>query len=138
MPVPKISRLLAVVLFTWVAVFSVRPAAAVPSISVEEAVDICRAGFAPPDGQAASAARRSMCIALIDGVVGTIVQIAAMAGTGKSAAQARAGLFCIPGDEPYERLSDVFVRFARENTRYRDRAAAAIFVAAFAAKYPCS
>jgi Ssp1 endopeptidase immunity protein Rap1a len=43
-----------------------------------------------------------------------------------------------PGDESYERLSDVFIRFARANPQHNDRAAAAIFVAAFAASYPCN
>ena len=115
-----------------------RPAASVPSISVAEAVKICEAGLTPPSGQAASASRRSACVAYIDGVVGTVAQIAALAAISQPTGQDRRALFCIPGDEPYERLSDVFVRFARANPQHNDRAAAAIFVAAFAASYPCN
>jgi hypothetical protein len=112
-------------------------AAAVPSISAAEAVDICEAGFAPPNGQTASASRRNACVAYIDGVVGTVAQISAMAEIAKPSGHSRTGLFCIPGDEPYERLSNVFIRFARANPQHKDRTAAAIFVAAFAAAYPC-
>ena len=114
--------------------FTAWPAAAVPSISVAEAVAICEAGFAPPAGQAASASRRNACIAYIDGVVGAVAQIAAIAETGRPSGNA--ALFCIPGTEPYERLSDVFIRFARANPQHNERAAASIFVAAFAAAYP--
>jgi hypothetical protein len=134
----EISRFFLVGLFAGSVLLTARPGAAVPSISVAEAISICEAGFAPPNGQAASASRRSACVAYIDGVVGTIAQIAAMAEITKSSAQSSAALFCIPSDEPYARLSDVFIRFARANPRYRNLAAAAIFVAAFAAAYPCS
>jgi hypothetical protein len=74
-----------------------RPAASVPSISVAEAVNICEAGFAPPYGKAASAARRSACLAYIDGVLGTVAQIAALAAVGQPTGQDRRELFCIPG-----------------------------------------
>jgi Ssp1 endopeptidase immunity protein Rap1a len=129
-------RLLCVALVA-AASLTTRPAASVPSLSVAEAVSICEAGFAPPNGQAASASRRNACLAYIDGVVGTVAQITAMAAVGQPPGPGRHGLFCIPGDEPYERLSDVFIRFARANPQHNDRAAAAIFVAAFAASYPC-
>jgi NhaP-type Na+/H+ or K+/H+ antiporter len=116
--------------------FTTRPASAVPSISVADAVAFCEAGFAPPQGQAASASRRNACVAYIDGVIGAVAQIAAIAETGKPSRSA--ALFCIPGNEPYERLSDVYIRFARANPQHSERAAASIFVAAFAAAYPCN
>jgi hypothetical protein len=112
-------------------------AATAPSISVAEAIDFCEAGFAPPEGRSASSARRHACLAYIDGVIGTVAQIAAMAKASAPPSRSGAGLFCIPADEPYERLSNVFTRFARSNPQFNDRAAAAIFVAAFAAAYPC-
>jgi len=71
-------------------------------------------------------------------VVGTVAQLAALAAGSQPTGQGRRALFCIPGDESYERLSDVFIRFARANPQQNDRAAAAIFVAAFAASYPCN
>jgi hypothetical protein len=123
--------------------FSMAAANAVPSISVADAVNICQVGFSPPGGQAESSARRNACVALIGGIVGTMAQIAAMAeisriGTAGSSTPGHVGLFCIHGDESYERLSDVFIRFAQANPQHKDRAAASIFVAAFAAAYPCS
>jgi hypothetical protein len=115
------------------------PSPAAPSISVEDALKMCEAGFLPPHDQAASASCRNACVAYIDGVVATVAQIAAMADVAKSARHGpgRRIVFCIPGDEPYERLSKVFIRFARANPQHKERAAAAIFVAAFAAAYPC-
>jgi hypothetical protein len=127
--------------------FSMTPAGAVPSISVADAVSICEAGFPPPGGQSASTARRGTCIALIDGVVGTVAQLAAMAETARTSpagssdsttAGGRAGLFCIPPTEPYEKLSEVFIRFARANPQHNERAAASILVASLAAAYPCA
>ena len=111
------------------------PARAVPSVSVGEAVGMCEAGFPPAGGVSASLARRTACIAYIDGVVGTVEQIAAMANVG--AASRGQAVFCVPGNEPYQSLSDVFVRFAKANPQHRGRAAASIFGAAFAAAYPC-
>ena len=65
------------------------------------------------------------------------MQIAAIADVTKASSAGQTGLFCIPDGEPYERLSNVFIRFARANPQHKDRAAASIFVAAFAAAYPC-
>lgn len=112
------------------------PAHAVPSISVGDAVEFCEAGFPPPDGASASLARRMTCIAYIDGVIATVAQLAAIATPAGGATTAR-GAFCVPGDTSYEVLSERFVTFARANPQHRDRAAATMFVAAFASSYPC-
>lgn len=111
-------------------------AMAAPSISVTDAVTICEGGFPPPGGSSPSAARRNTCVAYIDGVIATVLQIAAMAQVPAGAPPARA-IFCIPPAETYENLSAAFIRYARANPKLGDRAAASIFIAAFAAGYPC-
>lgn len=109
---------------------------AAPSISVGDAIEFCEAGFPPPGGASASLSRRMACIAYIDGVIATVAQLAAIATPAGGAAPAR-GAFCVPGDIGYEVLSEKFVTFARANPQHRDRAAATMFVAAFANSYPC-
>lgn len=112
------------------------PAPAAPSISVGDAIEFCEAGFPPPGGASASLARRMTCIAYIDGVIATVAQLAAIATPAGSTSPAR-GAFCVPGDTGYEMLSERFVTFARANPQHRERAAATMFVAAFANSYPC-
>ena len=58
---------------------------AVPTISVEQAAKMCQTALKPepdlsPEGVDQ---RRNVCIALIDGVVGTVLQIAALAASNK-------------------------------------------------------
>ncbi len=75
------------------------------------------------------------CIAIIDGVIGTVAQLAAIAAP-PSGGSAR-GAFCVPPEADYPTLSQRFLDFARANPQHRDRAAATMLVAAFAANYPC-
>ena len=112
------------------------PAAAVPSISVADAMAMCEAGFPPPGGNAASASRRAACIAYMEGVIAAVMQIAAMAAPGADGRPAQA-IFCVPPSESHQWLSDGFLRFARTNPKLMDRPAASLFLAAFAARYPC-
>ena len=111
------------------------PAAAAPSISVGEAAETCKAGFPPPAGASASLARRSACIALIDGVIGTVQQLAALAAQ-PGGGPARA-VFCVPPSASYEALASAFIKTAEANPPYRDRAAATMVVAGLATAYPC-
>lgn len=113
---------------------------AVPTIAVEDAVQICEGGLQPEPGQSTqtTAQRRGMCVALIDGVVGTVAQIAALAASNAGADKDRVkAVFCLPADVDYPALAQTFVDFAKANESYKRRAAASMVVAAFAARYPC-
>jgi len=126
-------------------VFAAPAARAVPSVSVQELVNLCEAGFPPPGGNSASLARRQACTAYLDAVVGTVIQLAALAGDAGQQqpanlppnTAARRAVFCISENEPMARLAEVFLAFAKANPRYADRVAASLAVSAFAAAYPC-
>jgi len=116
------------------------PAGAQPSIAVEDAVLFCEGGLRPEAGASERATReqRGFCIALIDGVVGTVAQIAALAsGNARGDGTPIRAVFCLPTGTGYPQLAETFVAFARANPQHQRRVAAAIMVAAFAARYPC-
>lgn len=110
-------------------------ALAAPSLSVQQGSEICRAGYPPAGGNSASQARRTACIALLHGVIGTVEQLAALAAPpGQKPARAA---FCVPASASYEELAAAFIRAAELNKKYADRAAATIVIVAFASAYPC-
>ena len=111
------------------------PVVAAPTISVGEAAETCKAGFPPSGGAAASLARRAACIALLDGVVGTVQQLAALA-VPPGGTPARA-VFCVPPSASYEALAGAFIKTVDANPAYRNRAAATMVVAGLATAYPC-
>ena len=115
-------------------------AAGVPSVAVEDAVRFCETGLRPVTGQSERQTReqRLNCIVLIDSVVGTVAQLAVLA-SGNEAVPGRPirAVFCLPSGVDYPELAETFVAFAQANPDYKRRVAAAIVVAAFAARYPC-
>lgn len=121
--------------FLAASIFFAAAAQAAPSLSVGEAAEICRAGYPPSGGNSASTARRTACIALLDGVIGTVEQLAALAAPA-GGPPARAA-FCVPPTASYQELADVFAKTADVNPKMKDRAAAAIVLVAFASAYPC-
>jgi hypothetical protein len=113
---------------------------AVPTIAVEDAVEICQSGLQPQPGQSTQtiAQKRGMCVALIDGVVGTVAQIAALAASNAGADKEKVkAVFCLPAEVDYPTLAQTFIDFAKVNEQYNRRAAAAMVIAAYAARYPC-
>ena len=91
------------------------PCVAVPTISVQEVIELCETGFGLRD-QAPSLARKGTCIAYLD--AGQL-------------------LFCLPQSVGYEELSRVFIAFARKNEQHVKLAGAPLVIAAFADTYPC-
>ena len=116
------------------------PAAAQPSIAVEDAMQFCEGGLRPQPGASERLVReqRGFCIALIDGVVGTVAQIAALAaGNQRNDGTPIRAVFCLPPGTGYGELAETFVAFGRANPQFQRRIAASIMVPAFAARYPC-
>ncbi len=102
---------------------------AVPTITVEDAAKMCQTALKPEPGLSPEGVnqRRNVCIALIDGVVGTVQQIAALAALNAGAdPQHVKAVFCLPAGVDYPELAQTFVDFAKANTSYDQRVAAAL------------
>jgi hypothetical protein len=107
---------------------------AVPTVSVQDVIELCEAGFGR-NGQAPSLARRGTCIAYLDAVIATIAQVGSIAAS--QTKTPRTLLFCLPKDVSYEELARVYITFGRTNERHAKLAAASLVIAAFSDKYPC-
>jgi hypothetical protein len=110
------------------------PCVAVPTISVQEVIELCETGFGLRD-QAPSMVRKGTCIAYLDAVVATIAQVGSIASS--QTRSPRKLLFCLPQSVGYDELSRVFIAFARKNEQHMKLAGASLVIAAFADKYPC-
>ena len=102
-----------------------------PVISTKDVVEICEVGFGLK-GSAESSARKTTCIAYLDAVIATALQIGTLASP-----DGKGRLFCLPDNIGYQDLAVGFIRFAKNNERYATRAAASVVLAAFADIYGC-
>jgi hypothetical protein len=75
-----------------IAIFAT-PWVAVPTISIQEVIELCETGFGLGD-QAPSLARKGTCIACLDAVVATIAQVGSIASS--QTRSPRKLLFCLP------------------------------------------
>ena len=105
---------------------------AAPVISTIDVVQLCQAGFAVGTDNAQSASRKATCVAYIDAVIATVLQIGSLVTQGE-----RSTLFCLPDPVSYDELVRQFIGFARKNSASDNRAAASIVIAAYAERYPC-
>ena len=102
-----------------------------PVIATSDVVQVCEAGFGLKT-TAESSSRKATCIAYLDAVIATALQIGTLASS-----DGKKSLFCLPEGIPYEDLAITFVRFSRANPRYDNRAAASVVLAAYADVYVC-
>jgi hypothetical protein len=104
---------------------------AAPIIATKDVVEVCEVGFGL-NGTAESSARKATCIAYLDAVIATALQIGTLASP-----DGKRRFFCLPDDIAYPDLAKNFVRFAKKNERYETRAAASVVLAAFSDIYAC-